>query len=77
MAKHFDHPAEDIEAVRKSSTTIEVTFKIRDPSKTSTLEASIKTANGDVATLSAALKEKIGYTVSGVAVATSSKSNKI
>ena len=80
MATQFNHPAEDIEAVRKTSTTIEVTFNVRDPTKTSALEASIKTAKDDATTLSAlsgALDAAIGFTITGVEEATSRKSNKV
>ena len=42
MATVFDHEAEDITAERTDATTIKLTFKIRDPAKTSTLKTLIE-----------------------------------
>ena len=41
MAAVFDHPAEDIEATRKSATVVTLTFSIRDPAHTAVLTAKV------------------------------------
>ena len=41
MAAVFDHPAEDIEATRKTATVVTLTFSIRDPAHTEILTAKV------------------------------------
>ena len=41
MAAVFDHPAEDIEATRKTATVVTLTFSIRDPAHTAVLTAKV------------------------------------
>ena len=72
MASVFGFPAADIEAAWKDATTVTLTFSIRDPSQTSTLEATIKSGDAVTTKMTEELKKK-GGTLASLQIASLSE----